>query len=93
VKFKAYIWRSDNTTLILEGIKSNSREDVIEFVREVCYEKTNGLGFLINKTRWIIFADTVYVEFDRKNIIHLIETRRDMDEFLDSKKSRLKRVG
>lgn len=92
MKFNGYIWRDDNKTEILQGIQAGSVDQAVDFVRKVCYRhikkenEAKGIGFMVNVVRWRFFETTAYIEFQGKNLTNIIKSKKELDEFLASRK-------
>jgi len=86
MRFNGYIWKGDGKTEILQGIEADAKEKAIEFVREVCDSRL-GVGFMVNQVHWRFFENSVHIEFQGKNITNMIQSKKDLDEFLASRKT------
>lgn len=91
MRFNGYIWRDDNKTELLLGFTCDTIEKAIEFIRAVCYmdiserKSARGLGFLVNRIYlWRFIENTIYIEWQGKNMTNIIHSREEMNEFLVS---------
>ena len=92
MRFNGYVWREDNKTEILQGIQAGTVDVAVDFVRKVCYRQTEkgeeakGVGFMVNVVRWRFLENTVHIEFQGKNLTNIIKSKKELDEFLASRR-------